>query len=1086
MTKKLAQIGLFVLLLNGCQNKKDVLLETLAPDQSGIHFQNTLTETEDNNILDYLYFYNGGGVAIGDINGDDLPDIYFSGNQVKNKLYINKGDLKFEDVTQTAGVGGNSDWNTGVAMADVNGDGLLDIYVCAVVGINGFNGHNELFINNGVSKDGQTTFSEKSAEFGLDFENYSSSVAFFDYDLDGDLDMYLLNHAIHNETSFGNANIRNNRNYESGDKLLRNDGVTFVDVSEEAGIYGGANGYGLGLAISDFNLDGYPDIYVGNDFHEDDYFYLNNGDGTFKESLKDYFGHTSRFSMGNDIADINHDGYPDILSLDMLPKDEKTLKSSAGDDKVAMMEMRIKRLGYHYQFSRNMLHMNNKGKSFTETALMSGVAATDWSWGALFCDYDQDGEQDLFISNGIPKRPNNLDYVNFTSNEQIRTKLNNTKLVDNKALQLMPKGNIPNSIFQGNKNLHFLEKSGEWIENDSLISNGLAYGDLDNDGDLDLVTNNLNAPATLYVNQSDTKNNYIKIKPTYRDGNKFGVGTKVSIYTNGDLQYKELYPSRGFQSSSEPLIHFGLGKSAKIDSLHIQWPDGTNQFQKEIAPNQTLAINYAGKTLPLDDFNLEPLFKKVEGNLGINYIHEENGYIDFDFQKLIPYMISDKGPATAIGDMDGDGKKDIFFGSSHRSSSSIFLQKDTIFLKAENAFMDSEKIYEDVDAIIEDFNKDGAQELFVVSGGGQFSGSPTVLQDRLYEWDSTRVISKKFVESFGNGSVVTTGDYNNDGLMDIFVGCQSEPRSYGKITPSFLFKNDGVGFEKISSEILSNLGMVTDATFSDFDMDGLLDLVVVGEWMPPTFLKNSGSGFINVTKDVSEAGLNGLWQSLVSYDIDDDGDQDYLLGNWGENSKFSASIDYPMKMHYADFDQNGLTETIVSIEKNGSYYPIADLDALSSQMVSLGKKKFPSYGEFAGKSLEEIFDKNILNKAKRFTVATLSSGFLRNDNGKFKFVRFPSELQIAPIMAFLEADFDNDGKKEVLTAGNYFGVIPYHGRYDGFTGALIKSENSILLGYDLGLNFSQKSIRHLNLIELNNKNYLLVTVNNDSVEVYEF
>ncbi|MBT8264317.1 MAG: CRTAC1 family protein, partial [Muriicola sp.] len=573
----------------GCSKNEGTVFTNPSPQQTGITFSNNLTETNDLNILDYLYFYNGGGVAIGDINGDELPDIFLSGNQVKNKLYLNKGNLSFEDITERAGVGGNSTWNTGAVMGDVNGDGLLDIYVCAVVGINGFDGYNELYINNG-----DTSFTESAAEYGLDFDTFSSNAAFLDYDLDGDLDIYLLNHAVHTQESFGKADLRYQRDQQTGDKLLRNDGGVFVDVSEEAGIYGGVNGYGLGVAISDFNQDGYPDIYIGNDFHEDDYYYLNNGNGTFTESLQEYFGHTTRFSMGNDVSDINHDGWPDILSLDMLPENETVLKSSEGDDDVQIQKMRIEQYGYHYQFTRNMLHINQPGSSFKETALLSGIAATDWSWSSLFGDYNQDGEQDIFISNGIPKRPNDLDFINFASNDQIKTKIDNTKLVDQQALNMMPSGNIPNYVFEGSSELQFRNRSEEWMAQDTLVSGATAMGDLDNDGDLDLVTNNVNSTATLYINKTNENANYLKIRLTSPGQNTHGIGAKVLSYHGGVLQFKELYPVRGFQSSSQPMVHFGYGKNTLIDSLRIIWPDRTTQILKDVQVNQALEIQKEG------------------------------------------------------------------------------------------------------------------------------------------------------------------------------------------------------------------------------------------------------------------------------------------------------------------------------------------------------------------------------------------------------------------------------------------------------------------------------------------------------------
>ena len=533
-------LGVLCLILFSCK-EQDTLFKNPSAESTGITFENTLTESDDFNIIDYLYFYNGGGLAVGDINGDTLPDVFISGNQVKNKLYLNKGNLQFEDISDTAGIAGNSTWNTGAVMGDVNGDGLLDIYVCAVVGINGFDGHNELYINNGDS-----TFTESAAQYGLDLDTYSSNAAFLDYDLDGDLDIYILNHAVHTQESYGKASLRFKRNYETGDRLMRNDGGTFTDVSEEAGILGGINSYGLGIAIADFNQDGWPDIYIGNDFHEDDYYYLNTGEGSFRESLKDYFGHTTRFSMGSDVADINSDGWPDMISLDMLPDDEKVLKSSEGDDNIQTQKLRIDRFGYHYQFTRNMLYVNQKGYDYQETALLSGIAATDWSWSAPFADFDQDATQDLFISNGIPKRPNDLDYIRFISSEQIQNKITNTKLIDQKALDLMPNGNTHNYIFKGNGKLAFEDLSGVWTKKDTLVSGATALADLDNDGDIDIITNTINATPQVYQNTTDTKANYLKIRFEYTPQNKVGIGTKVFAYHQGQLQYKELYTVRGF------------------------------------------------------------------------------------------------------------------------------------------------------------------------------------------------------------------------------------------------------------------------------------------------------------------------------------------------------------------------------------------------------------------------------------------------------------------------------------------------------------------------------------------------------------
>jgi enediyne biosynthesis protein E4 len=1077
----LFKIGLFSLLLLGCAKKEDLLFEKLAATESNITFNNQLLPSKGISILDYLYYYNGGGVALGDINNDGLVDIYFTSNQSKNKLYLNKGNNKFEDITTKAGVEGQSDWNTGTVMVDINGDGFLDIYVCAVVGINGFEGHNELFINNK-----NNTFTESAAEYGLDLDNYSSSAAFFDYDLDGDLDMYLLNHAVHSELSYGNASIRNKRSYECGDKLFRNDNNKFVDVSEQAGIFGGANGYGLGLAVSDFNLDGYPDIYVGNDFHEDDYYYLNNGDGTFTESLKAYFGHTSRFSMGVDVADINHDGFPDILSLDMLPEDEKVLKSSLGDDNAQMLKLRTEEFGYHYQYTRNMLQINQAGKHFTETALLNGVAATDWSWSALFADYDQDGEQDIFVCNGIPKRPNDLDYVKYYSNDQIKTKISTTKLLDKEALNKMPKGNVTNYIFQGSPNLEFKNKSADWIENDSIISNGSGYADLDNDGDLDLVTNNTNDIASVYINKTNDKANYLKLKLQFEGKNIFGIGTKVIAYSKGKKQCKELQTTRGFQSSSEPIIHFGFGKTTIIDSLVVVWPDKTFQTLSKVKINQTLTIKANTNRKTFNYQTLHPavltIFKKSDTPLGIDFTHLENDFTDFTAQKLIPYQRSDRGPATAIGDLNGDGKEDIFFGGSKGKKAVVYIQNATGFTKKIVTEIENDSIFEDASAVIADFNNDKTNDLFVVSGGGENASN---LEDRLY-LNLNNAFSKGTLPKLAqNASVIKSFDYDKDGDLDVFIGNNSLNNRFGSASDCYLLNNNKGQFSIVQHKTFEGIGMVTDAAFSDFNNDKEIDIIVVGEWMKPTFFANKKGKFTNVTQTVFTEKGNGLYQSIIPFDIDEDGDQDYLLGNWGLNSKFKASTDFPMKMYYDDFDANGSYETIVAIEKKGNYYATLGLDELAEEFSGMLKKKFNSYKSFAGKTLEEVFDTKMLEKATLYEVYNLKSGYLRNDQGIFTFVPFSNNLQVAPITAFLKSNFDADAKEEVFAAGNYFGVSPYHSRFDGFSGALIKNAKTIFLGNQIGIDLTQKAVKHLDIIHCNGKKYMLVTINNKKAEVYE-
>ncbi|WP_103071664.1 VCBS repeat-containing protein [Aquimarina sediminis] len=1083
MSKKLVYILSFVLLFS-CNDRKNTLFYTVPFSKTNINFSNTLTATKDLNILDYLYYYNGGGVAIGDINNDGLPDIYFTGNQVKNKLYLNKGNFEFEDITKKAKVEGNSQWNTGVTMADVNADGLLDIYVCAVTGINGLQGHNELFINNG-----DLTFTEQSKEYQLDYQTYSTNASFFDYDNDGDLDMYLLNHAVHTEDSYGPSQLREKRNFKTGDRLLQNNTGKFKDVSEEAGIYGGLIGYGLGVCTADFNNDGYTDIYVSNDFHEDDYFYINQGDGKFKESLKTYFGHISRFSMGNDAGDINNDGYYDLITLDMLPEEEQVLKASVGEDNADIHDFKVDNLGYHYQYARNMLQLNTKGEYFSEIALLSGVEATDWSWSPLIADFNLDGEQDIMITNGIPKRPNDLDYIKYVSNKEINAKLNEPGIIDEKVLSKMPSGASFNYIFEGSDSLKFKDRSSLWFPEKKSFSNGSAYADLDNDGDLDIVINNINEAPFVYENTENSENHYLKVKLDYLDKNSFGIGTKMMVYHDDKIQSKQLFASKGFQSSSELVFHFGFQPSAKIDSILMVWPDQTFQKISITKLDTTLTIRPKKNREKVDYTKLfskeKPLFLKTTNNFGIDYIHKENDFTDFNRQQLIPYKLSDKGPAVAIGDIDKDGDEDIFFGGAKGTLPIFYYQEQGVFKTKADTIFDRDASKEDVFAILENLDQKQGKDLLVISGGGEYFGKKEPLLDRLYTNDSKGNFIKKqsFPKYYENGSIVKTSDIDNDGDLDLFVGGYAVSNDFGNTPVSYLIENTASGFKIINNAELQKVGMVTDAVFSDYDNDGDSDLIIVGEWMSPVFFQNNSGVFTMV--EVFNSKLNGLWQSIVPFDIDKDGDVDYIMGNWGKNSKFKASKNNPMLMYYGDLDKNGDTETIIAIHKNKKYYTINTFDELSGQLRFL-KKKFVSYKSFAGKSIEEIFDKKELQQMSVLQVHELASGYLKNNkNGSFSFYPFDDKLQMAPITNMLVDDFTNDMVPEVLLVGNYFGVTPYQGRMDGFSGAVLFDDKTYKMGNEIGLDLYQKQVSGLHIIKIGGERHLLITQNNDSIALYK-
>lgn len=1071
---------MLIIVFISCQNKQDMRFERLEANKTGIDFENKLTETKDANILDYLYFYNGGGVAVGDINRDDKVDIFLTSNQGDNKLYINQGDFKFKDITASAGIKQNSDWNTGVTMADVNGDGLLDIYICAVVGINGFRGQNELYINNG-----DETFTEKAKEYGLDFDNYTSSATFFDYDNDGDLDLYLLNHAVHTQNSYGKASLREKRSYETGDKLLQNDGNTFTDVSEDAKIYGGINAYGLGVATADFNNDGWTDIYVSNDFHEDDYLYINNADGTFTNSSKIMMTMMSRFSMGSDVADINADGFVDILSLDMAPDDEVVLKRSMGDESFEMSQFRVDKLGYHYQFSKNMLQVNQNGQYFKETAILSGIEATDWSWASLFADYDLDGHQDIFISNGIPKRPNDLDYINYISNESVQQKIENTGLIDQKALDKMPDGKLQNRIYKGAEGLKFNNKTEDWLPKELTYSTGTAYADLDNDGDLDLIVNHINDKAGIYENHSPENNKYLKLSFDYKPKNKTGIGTKAIAYHKGKMQIRQLYATKGFQSSSEQKLFFGFDTISKIDSLKIIWPDQTYQVAEDIETNQSLNIQRLHKRDSFDynllKPNIKPLLSKVDSLPGLHFKHEENRYTDFKRQSLIPYQISDRGPASAVGDLNDDGLDDVFLGSSKFQNPSIFIQNENGFKTLDSEIIENLNKPENIFAKIIDLNNDNKNDLLIGNAGGEFYGKSKALSDRVFTQTNKNLVNIKLPYNFLHTSVILADDKDCPNLYGFGHAVSND---FGKKPDAYVLKNNCGQFESKKYKVLKDFGMVTDAIWFDINNDGQKEIITVGEWMSPRVLDVNNDDIKDVSDEILPKNINGLWQSMATFDLDHDGQQEIILGNFGTNTKFKATIDKPLRLYYYDFDANGQTESIVCIFKNGKYYPINSFDELAEQMPYL-KKKFNAYKDFAGKSISEIFDDDKLEKAEILDVHTTASGYLKYEDDKWKFYTFDDYFQVSPITALKAIDLNGNGQNELLFGGNYFGVKPYHGRFGSFAGGALTQSGKILKAEDIGINFYNKAVVGFEVLNFQNKKYLMVIYNNEAVQFYK-
>ncbi len=1103
------------------QQNKATLFTLMPSTKTGIDFVNQLSYTETLNPYTFRNFYNGGGVGLGDINNDGLLDVFFCGNLVNNKLYLNKGNFEFEDITEKAGVASTGVWSTGVSFADVNGDGWLDIYVCKSGAPQGERRYNELFINNGKWEDnasgksplgGFRGFSEKAKEYGIADLGLSTHAAFFDYDKDGDLDLYLLNNSIRSVGGYDlRPGQRDIRDTQGGNKLYRNDGERFTDVSAQAGIYGSNIGFGLGVTIGDVNRDGWQDIYVSNDFFEKDYLYINQGLSSsgehkgFKESLEDQIREISLSSMGADMADVNNDGFPEIFVTDMLPQDDARMKTKTAFENWDKYQLNI-RNGYYKQFTRNVFQLNNGNGTFSEISRLAGVYATDWSWGALIADLDNDGWKDIFVANGIYKDLTDQDYLNFYSDpSNVREILRREGAGIQKMIDTIPSQPVSNYAFYNNGDLTFTNKAAEWGLGEPSFSNGSAYGDLDNDGDLDLVINNVNMPPFIYQNNTNklSQHAYLSIRLEGEKSNIFGLGAQVTLWCGSKKYYQELAPMRGFESCVDHRLHFGLGQINVIDSLEVIWLNNKRTFLQNITPRQLLTLKQSDATpfiAKLSDplVNAPTLFKNVTNQVKIPFKHQENDFIDFNRDRLLYHMLSCEGPKIAKADVNSDGREDFYICGAKDQAGVLFVQQaNGTFRPSNQTVFEADKISEDVDCEFFDADKDGDFDLYVASGGNEFPTSASALIDRLYVNDgkgnftkSPQILPTFLYESTG---CVKAADYDRDGDQDLLVGIRLEPFLYGVSKNAYILQNDGKGnFTDVTATVapeLKNLGMLTDAIWEDIDADKDLDLLVVGDWLPITIFKNNNGKLTKISTQQSALNYsNGFWNCIKSADLDKDGDIDFVIGNHGLNTRFKATENEPVTMYVNDFDRNGTAEQLITAYNGKNAYPLALRHDLVMQMPSL-KKKYLKYENYKNQSISDIFTSEQLDGTVIQKVFTTQTAVLLNEgDGNFTLKPLPMQAQLAPVYGLCVEDFDKDGNMDIILGGNFYHAKPEVGIYDASYGLLLQGDGkgnfqpvpAIKSGF-----FIKGEVRDMISIKIGDRPHVIITKNNAPLEIFE-